>query len=62
VTATSVHHEPQLRRSSTLLTILEQNPQVQWTSLIDGLAVQSDTGGEADKAIETEDEFTTFKL
>jgi P-loop Domain of unknown function (DUF2791) len=45
-----------------LLTILEQNPQVQWTSLIDGLAVQPDTGGEADKAIESEDEFTTFKL
>jgi hypothetical protein len=45
-----------------LLTILEQNPQVQWTSLIDGLAVRADTGGEADKAIESEDEFTTFKL
>ncbi len=45
-----------------LLTILEQNPQVQWTNLIDGLTVQQDTGGEADKAIETEDEFTTFKL
>jgi hypothetical protein len=45
-----------------LLTILEQNPQVQWTSLIDGIAVQPDTGGEADKAIESEDEFTTFKL
>jgi hypothetical protein len=45
-----------------LLTILEQNPQVQWTNLINGLAVQPDTGGEADKAIETDDEFTTFKL
>lgn len=45
-----------------LLAILEQNPQVQWTSLIDGLVVQPDTGGEADKAIESEDEFTTFKL
>lgn len=45
-----------------LLTILEQNPQVVWTSLIDGLVVQPDTGGEADKAIESEDEFTTFKL
>jgi hypothetical protein len=45
-----------------LLTILEQNPQVQWTNLIDSIAVQPDTGGEADKAIEIEDEFTTFKL
>jgi hypothetical protein len=45
-----------------LLTILEQNSQVQWISLIDGLVVQPDTGGEADKAIESEDEFTTFKL
>jgi hypothetical protein len=41
---------------------LEQNPQVQWTNLIDSLAVQPDTGGEADKAIETDDEFTTFRL
>lgn len=45
-----------------LLTILDQNPQVQWTSLIEGLAVQPDTGGDADKAIEPDDEFTTFKL
>jgi P-loop Domain of unknown function (DUF2791) len=45
-----------------LLTILEQNPQVQWTNLIDSLALQSDMGGEADKAIEPENEFITFKL
>jgi len=45
-----------------LLTILDQNPQVQWTSLIEELAVSPDTGGEADKAIEPDDEFTTFKL
>lgn len=45
-----------------LLTILDQNPQVQWTSLIEGLAVRPDTGGDADKAIEPDDEFTTFKL
>lgn len=45
-----------------LLTILDQNPQVQWTSLIEGLAVRADTGGDADKAIEPDDEFTTFKL
>lgn len=45
-----------------LLTILDQNPQVQWTSLIEGLAVQPDMGGDADKAVEPDDEFTTFKL
>jgi hypothetical protein len=45
-----------------LLTILDQNPQVQWTSLIEELAVSPDTGGDADKAIEPDDEFTTFKL
>jgi hypothetical protein len=45
-----------------LLTVLDQNPQVQWTSLIEGLAVRADTGGDADKAIEPDDEFTTFKL
>jgi hypothetical protein len=45
-----------------LLTILEQNSQVQWTNLIAGIAVQPDMGGEADKAIEPDDEFTTFKL
>jgi hypothetical protein len=44
-----------------LLTILDHNPQVQWTSLIDGLAVQPDKGGEADQAVEN-DEFTSFKL
>jgi hypothetical protein len=45
-----------------LLTVLDQNPHVKWTSLIDGLAVQPDKGGDADKAIEADDEFTTFKL
>lgn len=45
-----------------LLTILDQNPQVQWTSLIEGLSVRPDTGGDVDKAIEPDDEFTTFKL
>jgi hypothetical protein len=45
-----------------LLTILDQNPQVQWSSLIEELAVSPDTGGDEDKAIESDDEFTTFKL
>jgi hypothetical protein len=45
-----------------LLTILDQNPHVQWSSLIEELAVLPDTGGNADRAIEPDDEFTTFKL
>lgn len=51
-----------IRSFIDLLTILDQNPQVQWTSLIEGLTVQPDKGGDADKAIEPDDEFTTFKL
>ncbi len=45
-----------------LLNILSQNPQVHWPNLIQALDVQPDRGGEADQAIEAEDEFTTFKL
>lgn len=45
-----------------LLTILDQNPQVQWTSLIKDLALQPDRSGEADQVVEPDDEFTTFKL
>jgi len=45
-----------------LLTILDQNPQVRWTGLIEELSVQPDMGGEVDKALEPDDEFTTFKL
>jgi hypothetical protein len=45
-----------------LLAILEENPQVQWTSLIEKLEVAPDLGGEADKLSESDDELTTFRL
>ena len=45
-----------------LLSILEENPQVQWTSLIEKLEVAPDLGGEADKLSESDDELTTFRL
>jgi hypothetical protein len=45
-----------------LLSILEENPQVQWTSLIEKLEVAPDLGGEADKLGESDDELTTFRL
>jgi hypothetical protein len=45
-----------------LLTILEQNPTVQWTSLIERLQVEPDHGGDADKVSENDDELTTFHL
>jgi hypothetical protein len=43
------------------LAVLEQNPGVSWQELLGGVAVVPDTGGEADKAVETED-FATFSL
>jgi hypothetical protein len=43
------------------LAVLEQNPGVSWQELLGGVAVVPDTGGEADKAVETED-FATFNL
>jgi hypothetical protein len=43
------------------LAVLEQNPGVNWQELLGGVAVVPDTGGEADKAVET-DEFATFNL
>jgi len=45
-----------------LLTILEQNPGVSWTSLIAEMDVKADHGAEAERALEGEDEFATFKL
>lgn len=45
-----------------LLTILQQNPEVEWYSLIEKTQVQPDLGGAADKVSESEDELTTFRL
>jgi hypothetical protein len=51
-----------ITRFIDLLTIVEQNPHVPWTSHIDALPVERDLGGEADKVTEADDEFTAFKL
>jgi len=47
-----------------LLAVLEQNPGATWQSLVGGLDVAADHGGDADKTVEPEeaDEFATFKL
>lgn len=45
-----------------LLTILEQNPTADWTELLGHVAVEKDTGGAADTAVEDDDELASFKL
>lgn len=45
-----------------LLAVLEQNPETTWTSLINVLDVEADTGGSNDNQIEEDDELVSFKL
>ncbi|MBS0173433.1 MAG: ATP-binding protein [Nitrospira sp.] len=45
-----------------LLAILEQNPAADWTELLGHVAVEKDTGGAADTAVEDDDELASFKL
>ncbi len=45
-----------------LLAVLEQNPAVEWTSLLDGIEVTKDAGGEKEKQVDEDDELTSFKL
>lgn len=45
-----------------LLAILEQNPTADWTELLGHVAVEKDTGGAADTAVEDVDELASFKL
>ncbi len=45
-----------------LLAILEQNPTADWTELLGHVAVEKDTGGAADTAVEDDDELASFKL
>jgi hypothetical protein len=45
-----------------LLAVLEQNPGTAWQGLLDGVEVKADIGGSADKLVEGDDEFATFKL
>ena len=45
-----------------LLSVLESNPGAEWQSLLGGISVQPDHGGDGDNALEHEDDLTTFKL
>ena len=45
-----------------LLAILEQNPAADWKELLGHVAVEKDTGGAADTAVEDDDELASFKL
>ena len=45
-----------------LLSVLESNPGAEWRTLLGGISVQPDHGGDGDIALETEDDLTTFKL
>lgn len=47
-----------------LLAVLEQNPGIQWQTLLGGLEVAADTGAAGDMTVEVEegDEFASFKL
>ncbi|MEJ5153418.1 ATP-binding protein [Comamonas sp. MYb396] len=47
-----------------LLAVLEQNPGVEWQTLLGGLEVAADTGAAGDMTVEVEesDEFASFKL
>lgn len=45
-----------------LLAVLEQNPGVDWTSLLGGLEVAEDTGGATDLAVDEDEDLASFKL
>lgn len=45
-----------------LLAVLEQNPGVDWQSLIGSVEVAQDHGGDGDLAIQEDDELASFKL
>lgn len=45
-----------------LLAVLEQNPGVEWSSLLGGIEVAADTGGAADLQVDADDELASFKL
>lgn len=45
-----------------LLAVLEQNPEAEWRELIGTTNISPDTGGDADLALEGEDEFASFQL
>ena len=45
-----------------LLSVLESNPGADWQSLLGGISVQPDHGGDGDNALEPEDDLVSFKL
>lgn len=45
-----------------LLAVLEQNVGSDWRALLGAVEIEADKGGAADLAVETDDEFATFKL
>lgn len=45
-----------------LLAVLEQNPDADWQSLLGGVTVAPDTGGQDDLAVEPDDELASFKI
>jgi hypothetical protein len=45
-----------------LLAILEQNPGADWRTLLGGVEVAKDLGGEDDTKVDADDELATFTL
>ena len=45
-----------------LLSVLESNPGADWQSLLGGISVHPDHGGDGDNALEPEDDLVSFKL
>lgn len=45
-----------------LLSVLESNPGADWQSLLGGISVQPDHGGDGDNTLEPEDDLVSFKL
>ncbi len=45
-----------------LLSVLEQNSQIDWKELIGELQIEVDNGGVVDHMVETDDEFANFQL
>lgn len=45
-----------------LLAVIEQNPGVEWQSLLGGIAVAPDIGGVADFKVDDDEELASFKL
>ncbi|EXI85846.1 MAG: hypothetical protein AW11_03315 [Candidatus Accumulibacter regalis] len=45
-----------------LLAVIEQNPEADWTSLLDCIEVANDVSGEAEKRLDEDDELASFTL